>query len=106
MAQKSSSNSPTATIKDEKTVVVTQGQKDSDNDATSSSGVEAQEVDESNAPRQPSAEKKEHEFEDVEYTKDFGIIPMPARLQYHPNTSFHFGLVLQIIFGFASTFGA
>ncbi|THU80497.1 MFS general substrate transporter [Dendrothele bispora CBS 962.96] len=29
---------------------------------------------------------------------------MPTRLQYHPNKSFHFGLVLQIVFGFASTF--
>lgn len=38
-------------------------------------------------------------------TTDLGFIPIPRRLRYHPdNPPFHFGLVLNISFGFASTF--
>ncbi|KAJ3989606.1 major facilitator superfamily domain-containing protein [Lentinula detonsa] len=38
-------------------------------------------------------------------TTDFGLIPIPERLQYHPNKPpFHFGLLLNASFGFASTF--
>ncbi|KAF9047828.1 major facilitator superfamily domain-containing protein [Panaeolus papilionaceus] len=37
-------------------------------------------------------------------TKDFGIIPIPRRLRYDPNKPPHFGLLLNIAFGFASTF--
>ena len=38
------------------------------------------------------------------HTKDFGIIPIPQRLRYHPDKPFHFGLTLNIAFGFFSTF--
>ena len=37
---------------------------------------------------------------------DFGILPIPKRLRYDPNKPFHFGLLLNMSFGFASTFGA
>ncbi|KAF8802175.1 MFS superfamily [Phlegmacium glaucopus] len=36
--------------------------------------------------------------------KDFGLIPVPRHLRYDPTKPFHFGLVLNIAFGFASTF--
>jgi len=37
-------------------------------------------------------------------THEFGIIPIPSHLRYDPSRSFHFGLTLNIIFGFFSTF--
>lgn len=37
---------------------------------------------------------------------DFGILPIPKRLRYDPDKPFHFGLVLNASFGFASTFSA
>ncbi|OAX37626.1 MFS general substrate transporter [Rhizopogon vinicolor AM-OR11-026] len=36
--------------------------------------------------------------------KDFGLIPIPKRLQYNPIKPFHFGILLNVSFGFASTF--
>ena len=36
--------------------------------------------------------------------KDFGLIPVPRHLRYDPKKPFHFGLLLNIAFGFASTF--
>ena len=36
--------------------------------------------------------------------KDFGFIPIPRHLRYNPTKPFHFGLLLNIGFGFASTF--
>lgn len=36
--------------------------------------------------------------------KDFGFIPVPRHLQYDPTKPFHFGLLLNISFGIASTF--
>ena len=36
--------------------------------------------------------------------KDFGFIPVPRHLRYDPTEPFHFGLLLNIAFGFASTF--
>ncbi|KAL0960517.1 hypothetical protein HGRIS_005556 [Hohenbuehelia grisea] len=38
------------------------------------------------------------------YKTDFGILPIPRHLRYNPNKPFHFGLLLNISFGFASTF--
>lgn len=38
-------------------------------------------------------------------TKDFGLIPIPKRLRYDSSKPFHFGIALNIAFGFASTFG-
>ena len=37
---------------------------------------------------------------------DFGILPIPKRLRYDPDKPFHFGLLLNLSFGFACTFGA
>ncbi|KAJ6624383.1 MFS superfamily [Mycena sp. CBHHK59/15] len=37
-------------------------------------------------------------------THDFGFIPIPRRLRYDPKKPFHFGIVLNVLFGFASTF--
>lgn len=37
---------------------------------------------------------------------DFGFLPIPPRLRYNPERKVHFGVVLNAIFGFASTFGA
>ncbi|KAG1844430.1 major facilitator superfamily domain-containing protein [Suillus tomentosus] len=37
-------------------------------------------------------------------TKDFGLIPIPKRLRYNPTEPFHFGILLNASFGFASTF--
>ena len=36
--------------------------------------------------------------------KDFGFMPVPRHLRYDPTKPFHFGLLLNIAFGFASTF--
>jgi hypothetical protein len=41
---------------------------------------------------------------DARFTKDFGFIPIPRRLRYNPEEPFHFGIFLNISFGFASTF--
>ncbi|KAF9259083.1 MFS general substrate transporter [Marasmius fiardii PR-910] len=38
------------------------------------------------------------------HKRDFGIIPIPKRLRYDPQKPPHFGIVLQVAFGFASTF--
>lgn len=37
-------------------------------------------------------------------TRDFDLIPIPKRLRYDPLKPFHFGIVLNVGFGFASTF--
>jgi hypothetical protein len=42
--------------------------------------------------------------EEIWPTKDFGLIPIPKRLQYDPIKPFHFGILLNVSFGFASTF--
>jgi hypothetical protein len=38
-------------------------------------------------------------------SKDFWVVPIPRRLRYDPTRHVHFGLALNIAFGFASTFG-
>ncbi|KIM43093.1 hypothetical protein M413DRAFT_443908 [Hebeloma cylindrosporum] len=38
------------------------------------------------------------------YAKDFGLIPIPRHLRYDPSKPFHFGIPLNVAFGFASTF--
>lgn len=42
----------------------------------------------------------------VPKTKDFGFLPIPPHLRFHPDRPFHFGLGLNVAFGFASTFSA
>ena len=44
------------------------------------------------------------EFNKILLPKDFGFIPVPRHLRYDPKKPFHFGLLLNIGFGFASTF--
>lgn len=41
---------------------------------------------------------------EFQYTKDFGFLPIPRHLRYNPAKPPHFGLALNIAFGFASTF--
>lgn len=41
---------------------------------------------------------------EFEFTKDFGFLPIPKHLRYNPAKPPHFGLLLNIAFGFASTF--
>lgn len=36
--------------------------------------------------------------------KDFGFIPIPRRVRYDPQSPAHFGLLMNIMFGVASTF--
>jgi hypothetical protein len=36
--------------------------------------------------------------------KDFGFLPVPERLRYDPDKPFYFGTMLNLSFGFASTF--
>ncbi|KAG6838454.1 hypothetical protein C0991_011547, partial [Blastosporella zonata] len=35
---------------------------------------------------------------------DLGFIPIPRRLRHDPKKPFHFGILLNVAFGFASTF--
>jgi len=52
-------------------------------------------------------EKLEHSQSDdseIPLAKDFGFIPIPRHLRYDPTKPFHFGLLLNIAFGFASMF--
>ncbi|KAF8633765.1 hypothetical protein AX15_001271 [Amanita polypyramis BW_CC] len=48
-------------------------------------------------------DNKQHE-QDRTFDKDFGFLPIPERLRYHPDKPFHFGLLLNVSFGIASTF--
>ena len=54
-------------------------------------------------------EKLEHSHSNdadskIPLAKDLGFLPIPRHLQYDPTHPFHFGLLLNIGFGFASTF--
>ncbi|KIJ61089.1 hypothetical protein HYDPIDRAFT_116344 [Hydnomerulius pinastri MD-312] len=49
------------------------------------------------------AEKIEDRRDTIPST-DFGLLPIPRRLRYNPDKPFHFGLLLNASFGFASTF--
>ncbi|GBE77238.1 hypothetical protein SCP_0101110 [Sparassis crispa] len=40
----------------------------------------------------------------VQFTKDFGFLPIPRRLRYEPEHSIHFGLLLNATFGLGGTF--
>ncbi|KDR77512.1 hypothetical protein GALMADRAFT_65873 [Galerina marginata CBS 339.88] len=67
------------------------------------------------AESQPTTRKAKEEAEervepvkseevDFAFTKDFGFLPIPQYLRYDPAKPPHFGLLLNIAFGFASTF--
>ncbi|EIW81522.1 hypothetical protein CONPUDRAFT_124654 [Coniophora puteana RWD-64-598 SS2] len=47
---------------------------------------------------------QDHDDAEKYPTRDFGLIPIPPRLRYHPDKPFHFGLLMNMSFGFASTF--
>ncbi|KAJ7149718.1 MFS superfamily [Mycena filopes] len=49
----------------------------------------------------PSLSSDDH---DPLFTHDLGFLPIPKRLQYHEGKTFHFGLLLNLSLGFASTF--
>ena len=36
--------------------------------------------------------------------KDLGFLPIPTRLRYDPDKPFHFGTLMNVAFGFGSTF--
>ncbi|KAM5541230.1 hypothetical protein V8D89_005159 [Ganoderma adspersum] len=59
-------------------------------------------------PALPAQEEKEAETtvndgEEQEW-KDFGFLPIPKRVRYDPERPAHFGLMMNVIFGVASTF--
>ncbi|CAA7266065.1 unnamed protein product [Cyclocybe aegerita] len=47
---------------------------------------------------------RSRELEGPQYTKDLGLIPTPKHLRYDPTRPPHFGIALNVAFGFASTF--
>ncbi|TBU43678.1 major facilitator superfamily domain-containing protein [Dichomitus squalens] len=60
------------------------------------------------APTTPVVGSKEkdasnHTAADEEW-KDFGFLPIPIRVRYDPESPAHFGLLMNVIFGIASTF--
>ena len=52
----------------------------------------------------PIADGKELEEPDPTYKTDFGFLVIPRRLRHDPARSFEWTLLLNISFGFASTF--
>ncbi|TFY65916.1 hypothetical protein EVG20_g5182 [Dentipellis fragilis] len=50
------------------------------------------------------SEKVVHHQDFVEYSKDWGFLPIPKHLRYHPDKKVHFGVLLNAVFGAASTF--
>ena len=61
------------------------------------------EVDENPAEQSPKSNHTDSSTK-VLIPKDFGVMPVPRHLRYDPVKPFHFGLVLNIGFGLASTF--
>ena len=57
---------------------------------------------------QGEVDKEQSQSNDCDFKvllpKDFGFIPVPRHLQYDPTKPFRFALLLNIAFGFASTF--
>ncbi|KAH7927664.1 MFS general substrate transporter [Leucogyrophana mollusca] len=53
--------------------------------------------------REVAVESKDGSDMSITHTMDFGFIPIPKRLRYDPEKPFHFGLLLNASFGFAST---
>ena len=57
-------------------------------------------------PAQPEEKKAQATPKDaaLEEWKDFGFLPIPKRVRYDPDRPAHFGLLMNAIFGVASTF--
>ena len=53
---------------------------------------------------EPSGSKDTGTHSEAIVTKEFGFLLIPLHLRYDPTKPFHFGLLLNIGFGFASTF--
>ena len=57
---------------------------------------------------QGEVEKEQPQSNDANFKiplpKDFGLIPVPQHLRYDPTKPFHFGLLLNLGFGFISIF--
>jgi hypothetical protein len=54
---------------------------------------------------EPTASNSLEKSDSQQLTTDFGFVPIPRGLRYDPDKPFHFGIVLNISFGIASTFG-
>ncbi|KAI0691251.1 major facilitator superfamily domain-containing protein [Cerioporus squamosus] len=54
----------------------------------------------------PGSRRQSATKEDVSvvWSKDFGFLPVPSRVRYDPDHPAHFGLLMNVIFGIASTF--
>ncbi|KAJ7046397.1 major facilitator superfamily domain-containing protein [Mycena alexandri] len=52
----------------------------------------------------PASNARPEEEHENPMTHDLGFVPIPRRLRYDPQKPFHFGIVLNVLFGFASTF--
>ena len=54
------------------------------------------------------AKAEEHEDSSIrlERKRDFGLVPIPKSLRYNSEKPAHFGLLMNVVFGLASTFGA
>ncbi|TEB24228.1 MFS general substrate transporter [Coprinellus micaceus] len=61
-------------------------------------------VEDPNTKQDPTTKDANHPTTFVETTLDFGFLPIPPHLRYHPDRPFRFGLGLNVAFGFASTF--
>ncbi|TEB27367.1 MFS general substrate transporter [Coprinellus micaceus] len=61
-------------------------------------------VEDPNTKQDPTTKDANHPTTFVETTLDFGFLPIPPHLRYHPARPFRFGLGLNVAFGFASTF--
>ena len=57
---------------------------------------------------QGEVDKEQSQSSDADFKiplpKDFGFIPVPRHLRYNPTKPFHFGLLLNIGFGFVTIF--
>ncbi|KAH8831355.1 MFS superfamily [Flagelloscypha sp. PMI_526] len=56
------------------------------------------------SPQSSASPQVEEVTAKLQYTRDFGILPIPKRLRYDPDKPFHFSKVLNVSFGFAATF--
>ena len=51
-----------------------------------------------------SEEAPEKHTINAQNTRDFGVLPIPPWLRHDPSRPAHFGLLLNVVFGLASTF--
>ncbi|KAG6908880.1 hypothetical protein DXG01_002954 [Tephrocybe rancida] len=69
--------------------------------------IGSQEAEEPTRPDLPSLTTPAHTMaEEHAAHYDLGFIPIPQRLRHDPDRPFHFGILLNVSFGFASTFSS